>query len=70
MSLTLFDARCNGRMARVMGQKTICRECIRCSRRTDRPADAQSYPMMEPPTLLWLGTCPGYRIQGEAEIAE
>ena len=70
MSLTLFDARCDGRMTRVMGQKTICRECIPCARRTDRPADMQSVTFMEPPDVLWLGTCPGYRHKDEAEIAE
>jgi hypothetical protein len=68
MSLTLFDARCNGRTVRAMGQPTICRECIPCLRRTDRPADMQSVQFMEPPQLLWLGTCPGYRGQWEAEV--
>jgi hypothetical protein len=67
MSLPLDVARCNGRLARGVGEKTICRECIKCARRTDRPADMQSVPFMEPPDVLWLGTCPGYRYKDEAE---
>jgi len=30
----------------------------------------QSVTFMEPPDVLWLGTCPGYRHKDEAEIAE
>jgi hypothetical protein len=69
MSLPNDVSRCEGRTTRAMGQSTLCRECIKCARRTDRP-EGERLSFMEPPTLLWLGTCPGYRGQWEAEVAE
>jgi hypothetical protein len=69
MSLPLDVARCDGRTTRSMGQQTLCRECIKCARRTDRPAGVQ-LSFMEPPALIWLGTCSGYRPQIETEVAE
>jgi hypothetical protein len=70
MTLPLSEKRCAGRLMRGIGGPTLCRECIPCKRRTDLPADVQSVQWMQPPTPIWLGWCPSFLSESEAEIAE
>jgi hypothetical protein len=67
MSLPNDVSRCEGRQGRSAVGATLCAECIKCLRRTSRPEGAQ-LSFMQPPALLWIGTCSGFRGEWEAEV--
>lgn len=69
MTLTPADARCQGRVVRVMGTAALARECTNCLRRTDVPADVKSVPWMQPPRVTyWWHGCPSH-VDPDVEVA-
>jgi hypothetical protein len=63
MTLGLNISRCQGRTQPVMGNATLCVQCVDCCRRTDIPTDSDRIVWMEPPKFrsFWMHTyCPMY----------
>lgn len=65
MPLADYVKRCQGRTAVAAGQRTLCRECTDCERRTSPAHVAVEW--MQPPQLFADGTCPSYLSPDEPE---